>query len=164
MKINRYRLWLFAAILLLASLCLTACTGNPTGSNANSAGPKPAETAKNANGSNATPGPAPSAPGYEGFQDDINCNNLIGWAWDSRRPNEAVKIEIYDGNSLLATVNADAFRQDLLDAHKGNGAHAFTYTLPAQLRDNKPHTIRAKIAGTDTDLAQTSKTITCKNE
>ena len=159
---NRFRLWSFAASLLLACLWLTACTGSPAGSNTNSAGPKPADTAKNSNGPAATP--APSAAGYEGFQDDINCNNLIGWAWDSRRPNEAVKLEIYDGNSLLTTINADTFRQDLLDAHKGNGAHAFTYALPAQLRDGKPHTIRVKIAGADADLAQTSKTITCKNE
>lgn len=162
----RYRLWPLAATLLLMSLSLVGCTGSPGGSNANGASPKPAEAAQSPSNMNAkpTPGPAPTTPGYEGFQDDVNCANLIGWAWDSRRPNEPVKVEIYDGNTLLATVTADAFRQDLLDARKGSGAHAFTYPLPAQLRDGKPHTLRAKIAGTDVDLIYTSKQITCKNE
>lgn len=160
----RYRLWSLAAILLLTSLALAACTGSPGGPNTNSAGTKPAEAAQNKNASGAAPGAAPAAIGYEGFQDDVNCYNLIGWAWDAGRPNDPVKVEIYDGNTLLATVTADLFRQDLVDARKGNGNHSFNYTLPAQLRDGKPHTIRAKIAGTDVDLAHTSKAITCKNE
>ncbi|MFL6216572.1 MAG: hypothetical protein ACJ74J_22000 [Blastocatellia bacterium] len=158
----RYWLWLLAATLLSMSLCLIACTGNPGGSNANSASTKPVESAQNRNNSTASPGQSPI--GYEGFQDDINCYNLIGWAWDGQRPNDPVKVEIYDGNTLLATVTADLFRQDLVDARKGNGNHSFNYTLPAQLRDGKPHTLRAKIAGTDMDLAHTLKSITCKNE
>jgi hypothetical protein len=160
----RYRLWALAAVLLLMSLGLVACTGNPGGPNTNSAGSKATEAAqnKNAPGASASAGQPPI--GYEGFQDDINCYNLIGWAWDAAHPNDPVKIEIYDGTALLATVTADLFRQDLVDARKGNGNHSFNYTLPAQLRDGKPHTIRARIAGTDVDLAHTSKAITCKNE
>ena len=54
----RYRLWLLAATLLSMSLCLIACTGNPGGSNANSASTKPAESAQNRNNSTASPGQA----------------------------------------------------------------------------------------------------------
>ena len=163
---TRYRSWTFAAALLLIGLCLIACTGTPESSNANGSGPKAGGSAQNRNlsASNANAAVNAGVVGYEGFQDDINCYNLIGWAWDAQRPNEPIKVDIYDGNTLLATVTADSFRQDLLDARKGNGSHAFNYTLPAQLRDGKPHTIRTKIAGTDMDLAFTSKTINCKTE
>ena len=163
---TRYRLWACTAALLLISLCFVACTGTPESSNANAAGAKANGPAQNRNAAapNVNAAAGASAVGYEGFQDDINCYNLIGWAWNAQRPNEPVKVEIYDGNTLLATVTADSFRQDLLDARKGNGSHAFNYTLPAQLRDGKPHTIRTKIAGTDMDLALSSKTINCKTE
>src|ERR1044071_5071322 len=92
-KMMRYRLWSLAAILLLMSLGLVACTGNPGGPNTNSAGTKATEPAQNKNASNAGAGAAQSAIGYEGFQDDINCYNLIGWAWDAQHPNDAVKVE-----------------------------------------------------------------------
>ncbi|HKP11023.1 MAG TPA: hypothetical protein VJZ91_02895 [Blastocatellia bacterium] len=160
----RYRMWSLAATLLLASLSLVACTGSPSGSNANGAGPKAGDAAQNGNGAKPGPAPAATATGYEGFQDDINCYNVIGWAWDGQRPNEPVKVEILDGTTLLATVTADLFRQDLADARKGNGMHSFNYSLPPQMRDGKPHTIRTRIAGTDMDLAHTLKEITCKPE
>jgi hypothetical protein len=162
----RYRLCLLTAALLFVSLFFAACAGSPPGPNANGAGPNTNAPARNTNssGPTATPPANGGAAAYEGFQDDINCYNLIGWAWDAQRPNEPVKIEIFDGNTLLATVTADLFRQDLLEAHKGNGTHAFNFAIPAQLRDGKPHTIRARIAGSDIDLTYTLKQITCNNE
>mgnify|MGYP003576857285 CR=1 FL=1 len=140
----------------MVSVSLASCTGAPSNSNA-------PQTLK-ATTPNANQPASAAATGYEGFQDDINCFNLVGWAWDAQRPNEPLKIEIYDGNTLLVTVTADLFRQDLLDARKGNGAHAFNYAIPARLRDGKPHTIRTKIAGTDVDLVYTLKQLTCKAE
>ena len=164
MGMMRYRLWPLAIALLLTCLCLVACTGSPGGPNANGAGPKAGDAAQNRNGASPAPAPAAAAVGIEGFQDDINCYNLIGWAWDGQHPNDPVKVEILSDNASLGTVVADLFRQDLLDAGKGNGRHSFNYTLPAQVRDGKPHTIRARIAGTDMDLAHTPQQITCKPE
>jgi lysophospholipase L1-like esterase len=104
----------------------------------------------------------PAAPStYEGVHDRTDCQSVKGWAWDTRYPNAPIKIELYDGESLIATIPADRFRKDLLDAHKGNGAHAFEYTIPARLKDDKPHTIRAKIAGTETPLTNTAQQIRC---
>jgi hypothetical protein len=139
----RYQCWFFTLVLLLISLSSIACSGNPE---------------------NSTPTINSGPPVYEGFHDGLNCHNLGGWAWDANRPNEPVKVEIYDGSNLLATTTADTFRQDLLTARIGNGLHGFNFALPNQLRDGKPHTIRVKIAGADKDLSLTSKQITCKPE
>lgn len=104
------------------------------------------------------------APAYEGFHDITNCNGILGWAWDKNRPNEPVKVELYDGDKLLATVMAEDFRQDLVAAGIGNGNHGFTYPVPPRLKDEKPHTIRMKYAGTEIYLANTSREIKCKFE
>lgn len=119
------------------------------------------QTAANASGQSAQPNN--SAPNsLEGFHDETDCRAIKGWAWDTLRPNDAVKVEIYDGETLIATVNANLFRKDLLDARKGNGAHAFEYPTPALLKDGNPHVIRAKVAGTQFNLTGTSKQIDCK--
>jgi hypothetical protein len=119
---------------------------------------QPAQSAINQNVPSAEPA------SYEGFHDATDCNSIKGWAWDSRRPNTAINVEIYDGDTLIATVTASLFRKDLLDARKGNGAHAFDYPVPARLKDGKPHTIKLKIAGAEINLTGTSKQIDCKPE
>jgi hypothetical protein len=101
---------------------------------------------------------------YEGFHDETDCNSIKGWAWDTLRPNDPVNVDIYDGDTLIATVTADMFRKDLLEARKGNGSHAFDYRVPAQLKDGRGHRIRLKIAGTAIKLTGTSKRIECGHE
>lgn len=114
--------------------------------------------------SNALPTPplAAGPPVFEGFHDIASCDGIVGWGWDQKRPDEAIKVEIYDGTNLIATVTADLFRQDLLDNRKGNGKHGFVYDLPPQLKDGKPHSIRVAFAGSSVDLGNTPKQIDCK--
>jgi len=105
---------------------------------------------------------APSTPAqrYRGAHDQADAERISGWAWDTTRPNEPIDVDIYDGDTLLATVTADTVRQDLLNAGIGNGRHAFVYTPPASLNDGRTHTIRVKVSGTDVDLKNTPKQIT----
>lgn len=113
-----------------------------------------------ANGAN--PNTASAAPStYEGFHDDTDCSAIRGWVWDTLRPNDPVKVELYEGDTLIAAVIANRVRKDLLEAHKGNGAHAFEYAVPAQLKDGKPHMIGVRIAGTQTVLTNSPKQILC---
>jgi hypothetical protein len=88
----------------------------------------------------------------DGALEVVNGAQIYGWAWDKKRPNRPVRVDIYDGDTLLATVPADEFRQDLLDLGMGNGKHAFDYTTPASLKDGKEHVVRVTAAGTKTDL------------
>ena len=97
----------------------------------------------------------------QGYLDGANCQQIWGWAWYSDQPNTPINVDIYDGNTLLATVAANLFRQDLLNAGKGNGYHAFSYNVPNSLRDNKLHSISDNYGGTQFTLSNTPRSITC---
>jgi hypothetical protein len=133
------------ALFLVLSMFLMACSSNQQTQNSNT---PPKQKAS---------GP----PLYEGFLDIADCDTIHGWAWDQNNPDTALSIEIYDGSTLLATVKANELREDLIKAGKGAGKYAFTYTPSPNLRDRKPHTIHAKIAGSDYELGSSPKTITC---
>src|SRR5262249_2546476 len=82
----------------------------------------------------------------EGFLDLVDNQRIAGWAWDKSHPDALVQVEIYDGSKLIATVPAGVFRQDLRDAQKGTGAHAFTYPNPFS-NPGGAHTIRVLASG-----------------
>jgi len=90
-----------------------------------------------------------------------DCARISGWAWDATQPNTPINVEIHDGNTFIATVAANQFRQDLLDAGIGNGSHAFTFPTPARLKDGQPHSVSVRFASTNLDLPGSPKSITC---
>src|ERR1700719_770372 len=99
------------------------------------------------------------APPFEGSLDKVEVGTLGGWAWDKTQPNTAIKVEIYDGATLLACGTADGFRADLKSAGKRDGKHAFNYSLPQTLRDGQSHTISVKYFRTDSELPGSPKTL-----
>ena len=143
----------FAAILLLSgSLLLWACS-RPEEQKSQAAAPAPKADA------------VPSGPpAYEGCYDVTNCNGIMAWAWDMNRPNDPVRVDIYDGDARIATVTADEFREDLRAAGKGNGKHSLTLPTPAKMKDGKPHRIFMRFAGTSQELANGPKEINCNLE
>jgi len=102
-------------------------------------------------------------PAYEGCHDIANRNLIHGWAWDTCHPNRRIRVEILDGDNLVAVVRADRFRRDLLTEGKADGNCAFTYRVPASLRDGSSHSIRVRFAGTEQDLWETPKQIEGRN-
>lgn len=109
----------------------------------------------------ATPGSVSGPPAYEGYLDVANCGVVSAWGWDQARPNEPIKLDIYDGNLLVATVTADSFRKDLLGAGKGDGKHSTIWTVPPQMKDGKKHVITVRFGGTSLELGMTPVEITC---
>jgi hypothetical protein len=101
------------------------------------------------------------AVAYEGRHGVANCDFIGGWAWDQNRPDAVITVDIFDGDALLATVAADVFREDLLDAGKGNGKHGFRHPVPDSLKDGRPHSIRVRISGTTIELPGSPRTLTC---
>ena len=101
----------------------------------------------------------PALTQFEESFDTLDVVSLDGWARDAARPNVAIKVEIYDGVRLLATVTAEGFRADLKSAGKWNGKHAFHYLLPLTLRDGRSHTISVSYAGTRSQLAGSPSTL-----
>jgi hypothetical protein len=70
-------------------------------------------------------------------------------------------VDIYSDNVLVTTIPADQFRQDLQDAGKGNGVHAFSLATPMSLKDSQPHSISVGIHATDIALHNTPKMLNC---
>jgi hypothetical protein len=116
----------------------------------------------------AGPGQRPRAGGAdggpavetgEGSLDGVSGATITGWAWDSKRPDTPIAVDIYDGATLLATGRADLMREDLVQARIGNGEHGFIYPTPARLKDGKSHTIRVRISGADKELGGSPKAL-----
>jgi hypothetical protein len=107
----------------------------------------------------------PAAPNYDGTLDTVNCDVIAGWAWDANNTNTQVAVNIFDGDSPLGSVKADAFRPDLKAAQKGDGNHAFAFAVPTSVKDGRPHSIRAKIgeAGSNWELIGSPKEINCRS-
>jgi hypothetical protein len=105
--------------------------------------------------------PDDTAFNFEGFHDAADCTQIYGWAWDASQPTTPINVDIYVDNVFSMTVPANQFRQDLLDAGKGNGEHGFSFPTPEALKDGQPHEIRVRIAGSNIDLGNTPRTITC---
>lgn len=103
--------------------------------------------------------PKSASTSFEGSFDKLAVESVGGWARDAARPNEAIKVEIYDGAALLAKVTASEFHEDLKNAGKGTGKHAFNYPLPASLRDGQSHTISVKYEGSSVELPRSPKTL-----
>lgn len=91
-----------------------------------------------------------------------DCSTFQGWVWDRNKPNTPITVDILDGGTVLATITADEFRQDLIDAGKGNGKHAFRYTIPTELKNGLAHSLSARVTGTGFSLKSGPKAITCQ--
>jgi hypothetical protein len=96
---------------------------------------------------------------FEGSLDKVEVGSVGGWAWDGSRPQTPIQVEIYDGKTLLATISASEFREDLKNAGKGDGKHAFNYALADTLRDGQSHTISVRFAGSPIELPGSPKTL-----
>jgi hypothetical protein len=101
------------------------------------------------------------AGSINGYLDAANCNGITGWAWDRLRPDARIDVEIRDGETLLAKVPADVYRNDLEKAGIGDGKHSFYVPLPSSLKNDAPHLIYVRIAGTKTDLHATPQGLFC---
>ncbi|GAB3908940.1 hypothetical protein GCM10028803_45610 [Larkinella knui] len=106
---------------------------------------------------------APTVTGsFDGFINGADCSTFRGWVWDRNKPTTAISIDILDGATILATILASEFRQDLLDAGKGNGKHAFRFTIPESVKDGLPHSLSARVTGNSFVLKDSPKTLICQ--
>ena len=109
-----------------------------------------------------TSGGGPNCGTLSSNFDGVTCSFIEGWIYDQSSPNTAVNVDIYDGATLiLSNVAAGTFRQDLLNAGFGNGAHGFTVATPEQLKNGQTHTVTIKASGCNYQLNSSPKTVTC---
>jgi hypothetical protein len=89
----------------------------------------------------------------EGSLDTVNDSFIAGWAWDKDIPERTLMVDLYREGNLMAAVPADQPRADLLESGRGTGRYAFQIPTPMELKDCRPHTLRAFISGTNIELA-----------
>lgn len=89
---------------------------------------------------------------FNGFVDHASGTTISGWAWDERKPNDPIVVNICSSGRPIATVLADRFRDDLLAARFGNGRHAFVVELPDTTGDANPQVLSATVDGSDFEL------------
>jgi hypothetical protein len=145
----------FALLLSLSLFLLLSCGKEDK----KDTGKAPADDGSKAEKKNTDKPPE----GLEGTLDGFDADSVSGWAWDPKKPETPIKVDLYDDDKKFATVPADEFRKDLLEAKKGNGKHGFLYALPKSLKDGKEHTIRAKFEGTDKELDESPKKFKAKS-
>ena len=166
------------------SLTISGCSGtaNWSGSNATSGtgtsiSVPTSATATLVYSATCTGGSCPGLPGsftvviapsevsgsFDGFINGADCGSFRGWTWDRNKVNTVLSVDILDGASRIATIPAGDFRQDLLDAGKGNGKHAFRYNIPESLKDGKSHSLSARIAGSNFILKDSPKALVCQS-
>ncbi len=102
--------------------------------------------------------PKPSFTCYNiGFFEWITASQMSGWAELQTQPNSPISVDIYDGGTLLQSVSANQFRQDLYDAGWGNGYHVFSPATPSSLVNGSDHTVSIRYSGTNIDLTGSPK-------
>ncbi|MGA0556321.1 putative Ig domain-containing protein [Larkinella sp. VNQ87] len=108
---------------------------------------------------------------FEGYLDGVNCNNMSGWVFNYDSPNAPYTVEFLAATganpaitsaTVIGTTVANIFRQDLLNAGKGNGAHGYSFTVPNSIKNNQQQTIWARVQGSTYVLMWSPKTLTCE--
>jgi hypothetical protein len=78
----------------------------------------------------------------EGYLDHASTTSVEGWLYGYNDPDKPVEVEIVADGAVVATITADQFRQDLLDAGKGNGRHGFSFDMPQGRASNTALRVR----------------------
>ncbi|MFD1140995.1 putative Ig domain-containing protein, partial [Larkinella insperata] len=109
---------------------------------------------------------SPAAPAvvtgnFEGFLDKVECGTIRGWVWDRNKPNTPLTVEFYTGSTVWGSTEANIFRADLKTAGKGNGAHAYSFEVPASLKGTGAKVIYARVQGSTYVLKESGKTLNC---
>lgn len=81
----------------------------------------------------------------EGYVDFTTHTEIRGWVYESYDPDTSLKVEIFADAEKVAVIDANLHRQDLEDAGKGNGRHAFQFFIPEHLPSANP--LKARVPG-----------------
>jgi hypothetical protein len=89
--------------------------------------------------------------GVAGYVDICTSSCIAGWAWDSKRPDQRIVVEIFLDGQQVAQVTADQYREDLKRNQIGDGRHGFAYFFSVQI-DRANQRVSAVAPGTSSCL------------
>ncbi|MFC6194110.1 hypothetical protein ACFP1I_21020, partial [Dyadobacter subterraneus] len=102
-----------------------------------------------------------TAPSYVGKFEVASCSEIRGWIWDKSYPDRPLTIELMEGNKVIAMVNANIHRKDLLDSGIGTGNYGFSFSSPSYLIDGQSHNLSIRIRNTNYYLEGAPKILNC---
>jgi glycosyltransferase involved in cell wall biosynthesis len=83
-----------------------------------------------------------------GHIDVATRTEILGWTWDPKRPDERIRLELVEEETVLATTTADLNRPGLVRAGIGDGRHEFRISLPAGLLWQDHHILHLRCSET----------------
>ncbi|GAB3316056.1 hypothetical protein GCM10027299_05820 [Larkinella ripae] len=107
--------------------------------------------------------PTVSGNNFDGYLDKVECGSIRGWVWERSQPNTPYTVEFLADGQVIGTTLADVYRDDLKNAGKGNGKHAYSFPVPQSLRDGQQHSISARVLNTTYTLKGAPKNLICYN-
>jgi len=90
--------------------------------------------------------------GIAGCLDVANPARVEGWAVNLAEPTRRVALDVVVGNDIVATVTADARREDIRERGLGDGRCGFGIDLPDPVDPSARKRLGVRIAGSQTDL------------
>lgn len=103
-----------------------------------------------------------AGPAYDGSLESADCGSIVGWAWDARRPDTPINVEVLIDGVSQGQVTANEARPDLAAAGKGDGRHGFSLPTPQAAKDNRVHTVAVRFADGGA-LANSPRTLQCSS-
>jgi hypothetical protein len=101
----------------------------------------------------------PPSANAHGSLDSPENGQINGWAFDPDHAGARMVIDFLVDGQPFQSMEASAYRSDLLAAGVGDGFHAFLLTVPEAFLDGKPHRLEAKIAGPNKSLQHSPRTV-----
>jgi hypothetical protein len=89
---------------------------------------------------------------FPGAIDIVKDGNVHGWAFDPKRPDHPLDIELVCGEELVAAGTAGSFREDLAAAGFGDGRHCFCLSLNPEICARLPLEVVAREAESKRNL------------
>jgi hypothetical protein len=92
-----------------------------------------------------------------GWIDVATCQEIAGWAWDPKTPNNPIMVEVYDlhddgTETWLTQMIANQPRGDLVPVLGDNGKHGFNIQTSSILHDDQRHMLRVYAVNSDPGL------------
>jgi GT2 family glycosyltransferase/glycosyltransferase involved in cell wall biosynthesis len=84
--------------------------------------------------------------------DSADWTGIAGWIWDPRQPEARIAVELFDGDTALATISAGEYRHDLEQAGIGDGRHGFSVAFGEALLPHARHVLHLRPVGSAVDL------------
>ncbi|HVC54865.1 MAG TPA: glycosyltransferase [Stellaceae bacterium] len=84
--------------------------------------------------------------------DIADWTGIRGWVWSPQRPQQRIALELLDGDTLLATVLASEYREDLEEAGIGDGRHGFTLSFSETQLPYARHILHLRPVGSTVEV------------